>query len=191
MQRHAINYHFSLQQFKIHALLQLRYVDPRLVFREVAPNRKESIMGEKSLRDSLWTPHIFLANERSSSILGTSEKDVLTSVSPDGTVIISTRIQATLNCWMNLQKFPFDEQKCQTIFESCKCCGWSTRQKQIVHLISFRDVQHVGTGAALGAEVARHTRARTAFDRICALEHVDERDDYKCRFERSAAWRIR
>lgn len=77
-------------------------------------------MGENSLRDSLWSPHIFLANERSSSILGTSEKDVLTSVSPDGTVVLSTRIQATLNCWMNLQKFPFDEQKCQVILESCK-----------------------------------------------------------------------
>lgn len=108
------------QQFKIHALLQLRYVDPRLVFKEVAPKRKEPIMGESNLRDLLWIPHLFLANERSSSILGTSEKDVLTSISPDGTVIISTRIQATLHCWMNLQKFPFDEQKCQTVFESCK-----------------------------------------------------------------------
>lgn len=98
----------------------MRFVDPRLVFKEVSPKRKESIMGESQLRDSLWTPHIFLANERSSSILGTSEKDVLTSVSPDGTVILSTRIQATLHCWMNLQKFPFDEQKCRTIFESCK-----------------------------------------------------------------------
>lgn len=108
-----------MQQFKLHALLQFRYVDPRLVFKEVSPKRKEPIMGEVSLRDALWVPHIFLANERSSSILGTAEKDVLTSISPDGTVIISTRIQASLHCWMNLQKFPFDEQTCHTIFESC------------------------------------------------------------------------
>lgn len=98
----------------------MRYVDPRLVFRKVAPRRREPIMGQSALRDSLWVPHIFLANERASSVLGTSEKDVLTSVSPDGTVIVSTRIQATLHCWMNLQKFPFDEQKCRTVFESCK-----------------------------------------------------------------------
>lgn len=113
-------YFAHFQQFKIHALLQLRYVDPRLVFREVAPSRTKTIMGENSLRDLLWTPHIFIANERSSTILGTSEKDVLTSVSPDGTIILSQRIQATLHCWMNLQKFPFDEQKCKTVFESCK-----------------------------------------------------------------------
>uniref|UniRef100_U5EYU4 pH-sensitive chloride channel 2 n=1 Tax=Corethrella appendiculata TaxID=1370023 RepID=U5EYU4_9DIPT len=105
-------------QFKIHLLLQFRYVDPRLVFKKVAPNRKQPIMGEKALRDLIWVPHVFLSNEKSSEILGTAEKDILTSISPDGTVIISTRIRATLYCWMNLKKFPFDEQHCSTILES-------------------------------------------------------------------------
>ncbi|XP_023303199.2 pH-sensitive chloride channel 2 [Lucilia cuprina] len=105
-------------QFKIHALLQLRFLDPRLTFRRVAPKRKQPILGEKQLRDHLWMPHIFLANERDSSIMGTNEKDILTSISPDGTVIISSRIKATLYCWMNLQKFPFDEQHCSTYLES-------------------------------------------------------------------------
>lgn len=107
-------------QFKVHALLQYRYVDPRLVFKEVSPNRKDPIMGEQDLKEAIWVPHVFFANERSSNILGTSEKDILTSVSPDGTIIISYRIQATLHCWMNLQKFPFDEQHCSTVLESCK-----------------------------------------------------------------------
>lgn len=106
-------------QFKIHALLQFRFVDPRLVFKEVA-NRTAPIMGEASLRDSIWVPHVFLSNERASEIMGTAEKDILTSISPDGTVIVSTRIQAQLYCWMNLRKFPFDEQSCKTTLESCK-----------------------------------------------------------------------
>ncbi|XP_037936101.1 pH-sensitive chloride channel 2 [Teleopsis dalmanni] len=105
-------------QFKIHALLQFRFMDPRLSFRKVAPKRRQPILGEKQLRDTLWIPHIFLANERDSSILGTSEKDILTSISPDGTVIVSSRIKATLHCWMNLQKFPFDAQHCSTVLES-------------------------------------------------------------------------
>lgn len=107
-------------QFKIHALIQFRFVDPRLVFREVAPSRTAPIMGEASLRDSIWVPHVFLSNERSSSIMGTMEKDILTSISPDGTVIVSSRVQAQLYCWMNLRKFPFDEQTCKTTLESCK-----------------------------------------------------------------------
>ncbi|XP_075156700.1 pH-sensitive chloride channel 2 [Haematobia irritans] len=105
-------------QFKIHALLQMRFLDPRLAFRKVAAKRRQPILGEKALRDKIWVPHIFLANERDSSIMGTNEKDILTSISPDGTVIISSRIKATLYCWMNLQKFPFDEQHCSTYLES-------------------------------------------------------------------------
>ncbi|KAH8420476.1 hypothetical protein KR009_010796 [Drosophila setifemur] len=105
-------------QFKIYALLQLRYLDPRLNFRNVSPKRKQPILGEQTLRDTLWMPHIFLANERDSSILGLTEKDILTSISPDGTVIVSNRIKASLYCWLNLKKFPFDEQHCSTILES-------------------------------------------------------------------------
>lgn len=55
---------------------------------------------------------------RDSGILGTHEKDILTSISPDGTVIISTRLQATLYCYMDLRKFPFDQQQCKTVLES-------------------------------------------------------------------------
>jgi Neurotransmitter-gated ion-channel ligand binding domain len=51
-------------QFKMQALLQLRYVDPRLVFREVAPNRTNPIVGEDDLRKELWVPHVFFANEK-------------------------------------------------------------------------------------------------------------------------------
>ncbi|XP_058974514.1 pH-sensitive chloride channel 2-like [Musca domestica] len=105
-------------QFKMHGLVQLRYKDPRLAFDEYAPNRKQSILGESKLRELIWVPHIFLANEHDSSVLGTSEKDILTSINPDGTVITSSRIQATLYCWMKLQKFPFDEQYCPTVLES-------------------------------------------------------------------------
>lgn len=105
-------------QFKMYGLVQVRYNDPRLAFQKYAPARTQSILGESSLRSLIWVPHIFLANEHDSSVLGTNEKDILTAISPDGTVIISSRVQATLYCWMKLQKFPFDEQYCPTILES-------------------------------------------------------------------------
>jgi hypothetical protein len=50
-------------QFKMQALLQLRYVDPRLVFKEVS-TRTIPIVGEDDLRKELWVPHIFFANEK-------------------------------------------------------------------------------------------------------------------------------
>lgn len=50
-------------QFKMQALIQLRYVDPRLVFREVS-KRTNPIVGEDDLRKQLWVPHTFFANEK-------------------------------------------------------------------------------------------------------------------------------
>lgn len=105
-------------QFQLQGLLQLRYSDSRLAFQKYAPSRQQPVVGESALREKLWVPHIFLSNEQSSNVLGTNEKDLLTSVYPDGTVLISFRLQATLYCWMNFQKFPFDTQNCTTILES-------------------------------------------------------------------------
>lgn len=61
-----------------------------------------------------------MSNEQSSSLMGTDSKDVLISIAPDGEVLFSRRMQAVLYCWMNLQKFPFDDQTCSMNLESCK-----------------------------------------------------------------------
>ncbi|KAH8294959.1 hypothetical protein KR018_004737 [Drosophila ironensis] len=112
------NVEASNLQFMVQGLLQLRYQDPRLAFSNYVPDRKQPIMGEASLKQMIWVPHIFLTNEQTSSVLGTSSPDELTTIYPDGTVLISTRLQATLYCWMNYRKFPFDDQTCTTILES-------------------------------------------------------------------------
>ncbi|XP_022215470.2 pH-sensitive chloride channel 2 [Drosophila obscura] len=109
------NLNSDLLQFKMHALLQLRFQDKRLAYQTF---QRGDILGQKHLSERLWLPHIFFANERESSILGTDEKDVLTSLSPEGNVIISTRMQASLYCFMNFKKFPFDQQLCSTVIES-------------------------------------------------------------------------
>ncbi|KAH8342330.1 hypothetical protein KR059_002069, partial [Drosophila kikkawai] len=112
------NLNSDLLQFKMHALLQLSFQDKRLAYKLIQAQRTDPILGQKHLSERLWLPHIFFANERDSSILGTDEKDVLTSLAPDGNVIISTRMEATLYCWMDFKKFPFDQQFCYTVLES-------------------------------------------------------------------------
>jgi hypothetical protein len=57
---------------------------------------------------------------RHTDTLGTHSKDVLTSIQPDGTVIVSLRIQVTLYCSMNFRKFPFDQQKCLSTISNWK-----------------------------------------------------------------------
>lgn len=107
------------QNFKLHFLLQLRWTDPRLAYALYSPERSK-IIGESDLRSRIWVPHLYMSNEQSSSLMGTDSKDVLISIAPDGEVLFSRRMQAVLYCWMNLQKFPFDDQTCSMNLESCK-----------------------------------------------------------------------
>ncbi|KAL7043638.1 hypothetical protein ACKWTF_001605 [Chironomus riparius] len=115
-------------QFKMQTLLQMRFVDPRLAFKAVAPKRIYPVTGEEDLRKKIWVPHVFFSNERDSGVLGTYGHHILTSISPDGTVIISSRLQATLFCPMDLRKFPFDSQECKATLE---CWMYNASQVQL------------------------------------------------------------
>ncbi|XP_014206145.1 glycine receptor subunit alpha-2-like isoform X1 [Copidosoma floridanum] len=104
-------------QFDVHMMLQFRYLDTRLRFSEVAP-RQTQIYGGQSTHDLIWTPSVYVANERSSVILGNSVKDLLISIDPSGMVVLNTRLEVILNCGLRLEKFPFDVQECPLVFES-------------------------------------------------------------------------
>ncbi|KAJ9585824.1 hypothetical protein L9F63_020526 [Diploptera punctata] len=104
-------------QFTAHVLLRLRWRDPRLEYKKFAPS-VPVLVREGAPREKLWTPHIYLVNERESVVMGADKKDLLLTVEPDGTVVSSTRMKATLYCLMNLQKFPFDQQQCPLVLES-------------------------------------------------------------------------
>lgn len=102
----------------MHMLLQYRYKDRRLDFSRTSPGRAR-IVGEDLLRARIWVPHVLLENERDSAIMGHDSKDIYLAIEPNGEVTYSRRIKATLYCWMDLQKFPFDEQECDIRFLSC------------------------------------------------------------------------
>lgn len=71
-------------------MLQFRYLDKRLSFEEIAPYQGQ-IFGGKSAHDLIWTPSVYVANERSSAIMGSGVKDLLISIDPSGMVILNTR----------------------------------------------------------------------------------------------------
>ncbi|KOX68996.1 Transducin beta-like protein 3 [Melipona quadrifasciata] len=104
-------------QFDVHMMLQFSYLDNRLKFSNIAPYFTQ-IHGGKFAHDLIWTPTVYVSNEPSSAIMGSGVKDILVSIDPSGMVILNTRLQATLNCGLRLEKFPFDVQECPLIFES-------------------------------------------------------------------------
>lgn len=100
-------------------LVHYRYTDKRLAYKGISPGRG-NIQGEETLRDRLWIPHLVLRNERQTQIMGIENKDTFVSINPNGEVIFSYRMKASIYCWMNLQKFPFDTQTCNINLVSCK-----------------------------------------------------------------------
>lgn len=106
-------------KFKMHMMIKYRYVDERLAFADLSPNR-ETMVGEELLKNKIWFPHIQFYNERDSAIMGLGGfgKDMFVSISPHGEVTFSLRITTTIYCWMDLRKFPFDEQTCSVNLKS-------------------------------------------------------------------------
>ncbi|KAI5701873.1 hypothetical protein M8J76_011355 [Diaphorina citri] len=104
-------------EFKVQLLLQLHWKDPRLEYRHYAPHITEMV-GERNFIQNIWTPHIYLTNERDSLVLGLYRRDMLVSILPDGDMLFSTRLKTTIFCWVQLGKFPFDQQKCHLVMDS-------------------------------------------------------------------------
>ncbi|KAF2900928.1 hypothetical protein ILUMI_05251, partial [Ignelater luminosus] len=122
-------------QFKMHMLLQYRYYDYRLRFDEISPNRG-IMLGEELLRNKIWVPHLVLSNERDSAIMGLEGNDLFVSLSPQGEIIFSYRMTATIYCWMDLKKFPFDTQNCDLTFRS-----WTYNASRLV--LRWDDIEPV------------------------------------------------
>ncbi|XP_039306906.1 pH-sensitive chloride channel 2 isoform X3 [Solenopsis invicta] len=104
-------------QFEVQLMLQFRYLDKRLKFADIAPYLTQ-IYGGQNAHELIWTPTVYVANERTSVVMGSGVKDLLISISSYGMVILNTRLEATLNCGLRLEKFPFDVQECPLVFES-------------------------------------------------------------------------
>ncbi|XP_054257131.1 pH-sensitive chloride channel 2-like [Macrosteles quadrilineatus] len=107
-------------EYTVQILLRFRWSDPRL--RQANVLRHEG----DELRDMIWHPHLYITNEQHSTVMGSSQKDVMNSIWPDGTIVSLSRKKITLRCEMDLQKFPFDQQYCPIIIES-----WSYNTSQL------------------------------------------------------------
>lgn len=86
----------ALQQFDVHLMLQFRYLDKRLKFSDIAPYMTQ-IYGGQNAHALIWTPTVYVANERTSAVMGSGVKDLLISINPYGMVILNTRYSMIFN----------------------------------------------------------------------------------------------
>lgn len=105
-------------ELKLTMRQELGFLDPRLRYAELSPGTWE-LSGDADLIRLLWTPHVFLANEQRSSLLGAGpEHDSLVRVRPDGYVTFAIRFTVSVVCTMKVGRFPFDQQECPLLLES-------------------------------------------------------------------------
>ena len=62
--------------------------------------------------DKLWLPDLFFANEKQANFHKVTQDNKLVRIYKDGDIYVSIRITLTLACYMNLEIFPMDLQKC-------------------------------------------------------------------------------
>ncbi|XP_066261820.1 pH-sensitive chloride channel 2-like [Euwallacea similis] len=105
------------RQFKSHLLVQLHFRDNRLNFVDLSPNRG-AIVGQEMVKAQIFVPHLFIKNEKQSSLMGLDKNDVIVKITPHGDVTYSYRMITTFYCSMDLRKFPFDHQQCELIWAS-------------------------------------------------------------------------
>lgn len=62
---------------------------------------------------------MFFSNEKESHFHNMLMPNVFVRIFPNGNIFYSTRISLTLDCPMNLQRYPFDRQDCPLRMISC------------------------------------------------------------------------
>ncbi|XP_030828414.1 glycine receptor subunit alpha-3-like isoform X2 [Strongylocentrotus purpuratus] len=97
----------STMDFRLTMYFREKWNDPRLAFNKTY----ERIYGADA-GNIFWTPDLFFLYEKSGHRHDLTVPNIVTTIQPDGTVFRSSRISLTSACYMDLQRFPFDRQRC-------------------------------------------------------------------------------
>ncbi|XP_045203265.2 glycine receptor subunit alpha-3-like isoform X1 [Mercenaria mercenaria] len=111
----------SNMDYTIGMFLRQTWNDSRLAYKKIPKLR--SLELDSRLMDNIWVPDLFIANEKDARFHLVTVPNKLMHIYPEGRVQYSLRISATLQCSMDLRKYPLDSQICYVMMESY---GYST-----------------------------------------------------------------
>ncbi|XP_060554151.1 glutamate-gated chloride channel-like [Ruditapes philippinarum] len=103
-------------EYKMMIYLRMQWRDKRLAFNDLANFTSIDLIGD--MVDLIWTPDVYISNERKVDPHSFVKHEELAYIDPNGTVTFSMRAAMTGNCKMNLNHYPFDEQICKIRFSS-------------------------------------------------------------------------
>ena len=103
------------ETFGFNGVLRLTWKDPRQAFNSASAGVREKIYQGAFQTDEIspaWFPQVYLANEG-----GNYEIDAVTlRVSPDGTSVLTSSINAIAKTNLSMRRFPFDTQTLKAVF---------------------------------------------------------------------------
>lgn len=72
-------------------LLQFRWRDVRLAFENLVPTESSEVVCQKGVLERIWIPNVYIANEKHTLTVADMTEDLMVTVLPDGTVMLSVR----------------------------------------------------------------------------------------------------
>ncbi|KAL4235134.1 Glycine receptor subunit alpha-3 [Mactra antiquata] len=103
-------------EFTFGAFIRQIWRDDRLIYKKLP--RLRSLELDSKFMDKVWVPDLFLANEKAAHFHIVTVPNKLMHIYPDGKILYSVRVTATLKCNMDLRKYPLDTQECSVFMES-------------------------------------------------------------------------
>lgn len=100
----------ATMDYHLDIYLRQSWRDDRL--RSASEPEKVLLVSRRSVIDQLWTPDIYFLNVKDAKYHDVTSPNVLMRIYGDGRVFYSIRLQLTLSCQMDLNKYPLDTQTC-------------------------------------------------------------------------------
>lgn len=97
-------------EYSVQMTFRQEWKDDRLSYDNKAQNIDYLILTDAK---RIWRPDAFFANEKSGHFHDIVMPNVLIRISPDGSIMYSTRISLRLSCPMDLRYYPMDVQECE------------------------------------------------------------------------------
>ncbi|CAG2211204.1 unnamed protein product [Mytilus edulis] len=106
----------SEMTFSISMFLRQEWVDRRLQF-----DTKENLSNislDNEITKEIWVPDLAFTSDTHTYFHELTRPNRLMIIYPNGKVVYSIRVTGKFTCFMDLTKFPFDEQRCPIELES-------------------------------------------------------------------------
>ncbi|KAK0412669.1 hypothetical protein QR680_006344 [Steinernema hermaphroditum] len=100
--------------FEVDMYLAMGWYDRRLAHNCTHP----ILITHKFIADRLWQPDLYFVNSKFAYLQEVTAPNFMVIVYPDGLIFKSMRIDVTLSCMMDLQRFPMDKQECPLVIQS-------------------------------------------------------------------------